>query len=134
MNAVCKVWRSLSIRYICTIICSRSTPNSLINNRKKYCLQGTDHLRYRCLVLLRKIMVFVVDFCVTFFTLTPCWLLTFGQSLYVKSQARHANAIDKQMKKKSKQALTHSQPAAYHTAFLGTPLYHCEPGTIQRRR
>jgi len=28
-------------------------------------------------------MVFVVDFCVTFFTLTPCWLLTFGQSLYI---------------------------------------------------
>jgi len=35
MNAVCKVWRSLSIRYICTIICIRSTSNSLINNRKK---------------------------------------------------------------------------------------------------
>jgi len=29
-----------------------------------------------------KFLVFVVDFCVKFFMLTPCWLLTFGQSLY----------------------------------------------------
>jgi len=76
MDAVYKVWMSLSIQCICTIICICSTSNTLINNRKKYFLQGTDHLRYHWLVLMRKIVVFVVDFCVKFFMVTNFWPIT----------------------------------------------------------